>query len=61
MLLSTSTGLKDPGSSASHLSDLPVLEPTLAALEAALPRACTDDENRFSSYEFDEPTAAVHP
>lgn len=37
VLLSTSTGLKDPGSSAGHLPDLPVLEPTLAALEGALP------------------------
>ncbi|MCF1814589.1 MULTISPECIES: threonine synthase [Mycobacterium] len=38
VVLSTSTGLKDPGSSASHLPDLPVLEPTLTALEGALPK-----------------------
>ncbi|KKC02956.1 threonine synthase [Mycobacterium nebraskense] len=37
VLLSTSTGLKDPNASAVHLPDLPVLEPTLAALAAALP------------------------
>lgn len=37
VLLSTSTGLKDPGSAASQLPDLPVLEPTLTALEGALP------------------------
>ncbi|WP_264960914.1 threonine synthase [Mycobacterium kiyosense] len=37
VLLSTSTGLKDPGPVASHLPDLPVLEPTLTALEGALP------------------------
>nr|WP_232004225.1 pyridoxal-phosphate dependent enzyme [Mycobacterium gordonae] len=37
VLLSTSTGLKDPGSTASHLPDLPVLAPTVTALEAALP------------------------
>lgn len=37
VLLSTSTGLKDPDSSAGHLPDLPVLQPTLTALEAALP------------------------
>lgn len=40
VLLSTSTGLKDPGSSASHLPDLPVLEPTLTALESALTDMC---------------------
>lgn len=37
VVLSTSTGLKDPGSSVSRLPDVPVLEPTLAALEGALP------------------------
>lgn len=37
VLLSTSTGLKDPGSSVSRLPDLPVLDPVLAALERALP------------------------
>ncbi|KAA1245097.1 pyridoxal-phosphate dependent enzyme [Mycobacterium simiae] len=37
VLLSTSTGLKDPGSSASHLGNVAVLEPTLKALEGALP------------------------
>lgn len=37
VLLSTSTGLKDPNSTATHLPDLPVLEPTLTALAAALP------------------------
>ncbi|WP_244187686.1 threonine synthase [Mycobacterium gastri] len=37
VLVSTSTGLKDPGPAASHLPDLPVLEPTLKALEGALP------------------------
>lgn len=37
VLLSTSTGLKDAGSTAGHLPDVPVLAPTLTALEAALP------------------------
>ncbi|WP_292976607.1 pyridoxal-phosphate dependent enzyme [Mycobacterium sp.] len=41
VVLSTSTGLKDPGSTESHLPDLPVLDPTLTALEGALPtRMC---------------------
>jgi threonine synthase len=35
--VSTSTGLKDPASTAQRLGSLSVLEPTLAALEAALP------------------------
>jgi threonine synthase len=37
VVLSTSTGLKDPGATANHLPDPSVLEPSLAALEAALP------------------------
>lgn len=37
VVLTTSTGLKDPGASARNLAKLPVLEPTLAALEDALP------------------------
>lgn len=37
VVLSTSSGLKDPGATANHLPSLSVLEPSLAALEAALP------------------------
>lgn len=37
VLLSTSSGLKDPRSTAGNLPELPVLAPTLTALEAALP------------------------
>lgn len=37
VVLSTSTGLKDPKATAEHLPALPVLEPRLAALEAVLP------------------------
>lgn len=41
VVVSTSTGLKDAGASARRLSNVPVLEPTLAALEEALPaRMC---------------------
>ncbi|KZS76538.1 hypothetical protein A4G29_03165 [Mycobacterium kansasii] len=37
VVLSTSTGMKDPGSTASHLFDLAVLAPALTPLGAALP------------------------
>lgn len=37
VVLSTSTGLKDPGATAKRLPDVLVLEPSLRALEAALP------------------------
>ncbi|WP_082964769.1 pyridoxal-phosphate dependent enzyme [Mycobacterium sp. E796] len=37
VVLSTSSGLKDPGATAKHLPNLAVLEPSLAALQAALP------------------------
>lgn len=37
VVLSTSTGLKDPGATANHVPNLLVLEPSLTALEAALP------------------------
>jgi threonine synthase len=37
VMISTSAGLKDPGTTANHLPTLSVLEPSLAALEAALP------------------------
>jgi threonine synthase len=34
--IGTSTGLKDVGATAARLGDVPVIEPTLAALEAQL-------------------------
>ena len=36
VLLGTSTGLKDIGATAAHLPPVPVVEPTLAALDAAI-------------------------
>ncbi|MGC1213287.1 MAG: pyridoxal-phosphate dependent enzyme [Micromonospora sp.] len=36
VLLGTSTGLKDVGATAAHLPPVPVVEPTLAALDAAI-------------------------
>ncbi|MCW2637818.1 MAG: hypothetical protein JWP76_124 [Dactylosporangium sp.] len=36
VLLGTSTGLKDIGATAAHLGSVPVVEPTLAALDAAI-------------------------